>query len=71
MCFLDKGLTKNILAIIGILVTGFAIAICQITKMRSTFETLHKDVKKSQKQIRQTLDLNEIGRGGQEFGTNN
>ena len=30
--------------------------------MRTTSEAVHQEVKKSQKQIRQTLDSNEIGR---------
>lgn len=52
------------LAIIGILVSGggLYIAICQILKMKKTSEAVHDEVIKSQKQIRQTLDSNEIGR---------
>lgn len=53
-----------ILAIIGIIVSGggLAIAIWQIVKMRATSEAVHREVKKSQRQIRQTLDSNDIGR---------
>jgi len=53
-----------ILTIIGILVSGFGliIAICQICRMRKTSEAVHEEVIKSQKQIRKTLDSNEIGR---------
>lgn len=53
-----------ILAIIGILVSGIGlvIAIRQICHMRKTSEAVQKEVKKSQKQIRQTIDSNEIGR---------
>lgn len=52
------------LAILGILVSaiGLIIAIRQIVKMQNTSEAVHKEVLKSQKQIRQTLDSNEIGR---------
>lgn len=53
-----------VLAIVGILVSGggLYIAIRQIVKMKKTSEAVHDEVKKSQKQIRQTLDSNEIGR---------
>lgn len=53
-----------VLAIIGIFVSGLGlcIAIRQIKRMRKTSEAVHEEVKKSQKQIRQTLDSNEIGR---------
>ena len=53
-----------VLAIIGILVSGggLYIAIRQILKMKKTSEAVHDEVIKSQKQIRQTLDSNEIGR---------
>lgn len=53
-----------ILAIIGILVSacGLAVAIHQICRMRRTSEKVHKEVVKSQEQIRKTLDSNEIGR---------
>lgn len=53
-----------VLAIIGILVSGIGlvIAIKQILRMRKTSEAVHEEVIKSQKQIRQTLDSNEIGR---------
>ena len=37
-------------------------AINQIMKMRTTAEAVQKEVKASQKRIRQTLDSNEIGR---------
>ena len=53
-----------VLAIIGILVSGggLYIAIRQILSMRKTSEAVHEEVLKSQRQIRQTLDSNEIGR---------
>lgn len=53
-----------VLAILGIIISGggLAIAIWQIIKMRTTSEAVHKEVRKSQRQIRQTLDSNEIGR---------
>lgn len=53
-----------ILAIIGILVSGGGLyfAIKQIVRMRTTSEAVHDEVIKSQIQIRQTLDSNEIGR---------
>lgn len=64
-CTLEpKDWLNVVLAIIGILVSGFGlyIAIRQIMRMRSTSEAVHDEVRKSQKQIRQTLDSNEIGR---------
>lgn len=64
-CTLEpKDWLNVVLAIIGILVSGFGlyIAICQIKRMRKTSEAVHEEVIKSQKQIRQTLDSNEIGR---------
>lgn len=53
-----------VLAIVGILVSGCGlyIAIRQIVKMKKTSEAVHDEVIKSQKQIRQTLDSNDIGR---------
>lgn len=65
LCSLEpKDWLNVILAIVGILVSGFGliIAIYQICRMRKTSEAVHEEVKKSQKQIRQTLDSNEIGR---------
>lgn len=65
LCILEpKDWLNVVLAIIGILVSGVGlyIAICQIMRMRTTSEAVHQEVKKSQKQIRQTLDSNEIGR---------
>lgn len=65
LCTLEpKDWLNVVLAIIGILVSGFGlyIAICQIKRMRKTSEAVHEEVIKSQKQIRQTLDSNEIGR---------
>jgi len=64
-CTLDaKDWLNVILAITGILVSGIGlvIAIRQISHMRKTSEAVHEEVIKSQKQIRQTLDSNEIGR---------
>lgn len=53
-----------VLAIIGISVStvGLIIAIRQICKMRTTSKAVHDEVIKSQKQIRYTLDSNEIAR---------
>lgn len=53
-----------VLAIIGILVSGIGlfIAIRQICRMKKTSEAVQAEVIKSQVQIRQTLDSNEIGR---------
>lgn len=65
LCSLEaKDWLNVVLAIIGIIVSGggLAIAIYQIAKMRTTSETVQKEVKKSQKQIRLTLDSNDIGR---------
>ena len=65
LCSLEPKYWLNVvLAIIGILVSGVGlyIAIRQIVRMRTTSETVQKEVLKSQKQIRQTLDSNEIGR---------
>lgn len=65
LCSLEpKDWLNVVLAIIGILVSGVGlyIAIRQIVRMRTTSETVQKEVLKSQKQIRQTLDSNEIGR---------
>lgn len=65
LCALEpKDWLNVVLAIIGILVSGVGlyIAIRQIVRMRTTSEAVQKEVLKSQKQIRQTLDSNEIGR---------
>ncbi|MBQ0088020.1 MAG: hypothetical protein KBT27_01635 [Prevotellaceae bacterium] len=65
LCSLQgKDWLNIILAIIGILVSGIGlfIAIHQICRMKKTSEAVHEEVIKSQKQIRQTLDSNEIGR---------
>ena len=65
LCSLEpKDWLNVVLAIIGILVSGVGllIAIRQIMRIKSTSEKVHQEVKKSQKQIRQTLDSNEIGR---------
>lgn len=65
ICSLEvKDWLNVILAIIGIVVSGggLYIAIRQIVKMKKTSEVVHDEVIKSQKQIRQTLDSNEIGR---------
>lgn len=53
-----------ILAILGILISGIGliIAIHQICKIKKTSKAVHDKVIQSQKQIRQTLDSNEIGR---------
>ena len=65
LCTLDdKDWLNVILSIIGILVSGggLIIAIHQICRMKKTSEKVHEEVINSQKQIRQTLDSNEIGR---------
>ena len=65
LCSLEpKDWLNVVLAIIGILVSGggLYIAIRQIMKMKKTSKAVHDEVIKSQKQIRQTLDSNEIGR---------
>ena len=65
LCSLEpKDWLNVILAIVGILVSGIGliIAIHQICRMRKTSEAVQEGVIKSQRQIRQTLDSNEIGR---------
>lgn len=65
LCTLEpKDWLNVVLSIVGILVSGggLYIAIRQIVKMKRTSEAVNDEVKKSQKQLRQTLDSNEIGR---------
>ena len=65
LCSLQaKDWLSIVLAIIGILVSGIGliIAIRQICRMKKTSEAVQDEVIKSQKQIRQTLDSNEMGR---------